>query len=182
MALTSISRPAILTRRFFRYSARRFAASTPTTQPLRPTAGLVGARRVRGRRVRRRRNCRRPRRRHQRKPRCDRASAARTRARRRPRCRSRTRRFPRCSICSRRSASFRRRSRSTMRDRGRKRSSARWDRECPLSVISSRAQNPTGAAITEQRASDLRRILRQRPRALLIEIDDCRGRLQVLRW
>jgi DNA-binding transcriptional MocR family regulator len=42
----------------------------------------------------------------------------------------------------------------------------------PAVVISSRAQNPTGAAISEQRASDLRRILRQRPRALLIEIDD----------
>jgi DNA-binding transcriptional MocR family regulator len=39
-------------------------------------------------------------------------------------------------------------------------------------VISSRAQNPTGAAITEKRASELRRVLRQRPRALLIEIDD----------
>ena len=42
----------------------------------------------------------------------------------------------------------------------------------PAVVISSRAQNPTGAAISEKRASDLRRVLRQRPRALLIEIDD----------
>ena len=42
----------------------------------------------------------------------------------------------------------------------------------PAVVISSRAQNPTGAAITERRASDLRRILHHRPRALLIEIDD----------
>lgn len=42
----------------------------------------------------------------------------------------------------------------------------------PAVVVSSRAQNPTGAAITERRASDLRRILRHRPRALLIEIDD----------
>ena len=42
----------------------------------------------------------------------------------------------------------------------------------PAVVISSRAQNPTGAAITESRASDLRRILHHRPRALLIEIDD----------
>jgi len=42
----------------------------------------------------------------------------------------------------------------------------------PAVVISSRAQNPTGAAISESRASDLRRVLRQRPRALLIEIDD----------
>jgi DNA-binding transcriptional MocR family regulator len=42
----------------------------------------------------------------------------------------------------------------------------------PAVVISSRAQNPTGAAITDKRAADLRRILRHRPRALLIEIDD----------
>ena len=42
----------------------------------------------------------------------------------------------------------------------------------PAAVISSRAQNPTGAAIGEKRASELRRVLRQRPRALLIEIDD----------
>jgi DNA-binding transcriptional MocR family regulator len=39
-------------------------------------------------------------------------------------------------------------------------------------VLSSRAQNPTGAAITQNRAVDLRRVLRQRPEALLIEIDD----------
>lgn len=42
----------------------------------------------------------------------------------------------------------------------------------PAVVISSRAQNPTGAAITEKRASELRRVLRLRSRALLIEIDD----------
>jgi DNA-binding transcriptional MocR family regulator len=42
----------------------------------------------------------------------------------------------------------------------------------PAVVISPRAQNPTGAVITEKRASDLRRVLGQRPRALLIEIDD----------
>ena len=42
----------------------------------------------------------------------------------------------------------------------------------PVVVVSSRAQNPTGAAITEKRASDLHRILRHRPRALVIEIDD----------
>ncbi|HVQ16823.1 MAG TPA: aminotransferase class I/II-fold pyridoxal phosphate-dependent enzyme [Vicinamibacterales bacterium] len=42
----------------------------------------------------------------------------------------------------------------------------------PVVVISSRAQNPAGAAISETRAADLRRVLRQRPRALLIEIDD----------
>jgi len=42
----------------------------------------------------------------------------------------------------------------------------------PVLVLSSRAQNPTGAAISETRASDLRRVLHQRPRALLIEIDD----------
>jgi DNA-binding transcriptional MocR family regulator len=42
----------------------------------------------------------------------------------------------------------------------------------PAVVLSSRAQNPAGAAISETRASDLRHVLRQRPRALLIEIDD----------
>lgn len=42
----------------------------------------------------------------------------------------------------------------------------------PAVVISSRAQNPTGAAVSEKRASDLGRVLRQRPRALLIEVDD----------
>jgi DNA-binding transcriptional MocR family regulator len=39
-------------------------------------------------------------------------------------------------------------------------------------VISLRAQNPIGAAIGEKRATELRRVLRQRPHALLIEIDD----------
>lgn len=42
----------------------------------------------------------------------------------------------------------------------------------PVVVMSSRAQNPTGATLSEKRAADLRRVLRQRPRALLIEIDD----------
>ncbi len=42
----------------------------------------------------------------------------------------------------------------------------------PAVVLSPRAQNPTGAAISEGRAADLRRILRRRPEALLIEIDD----------
>ena len=42
----------------------------------------------------------------------------------------------------------------------------------PVVVLSSRAQNPTGSSIGEKRASDLRRVLRQRPHALLIEIDD----------
>jgi DNA-binding transcriptional MocR family regulator len=42
----------------------------------------------------------------------------------------------------------------------------------PVVVMSSRAQNPTGATFSEKRAADLRRVLRQRPRALLIEIDD----------
>ena len=42
----------------------------------------------------------------------------------------------------------------------------------PAVVISSRAQNPIGAAISEKRATELRRVLRQRPHALLIEIDD----------
>jgi DNA-binding transcriptional MocR family regulator len=42
----------------------------------------------------------------------------------------------------------------------------------PAVVLSSRAQNPTGAAISESRAVDLRRILRHRPETLVIEIDD----------
>jgi DNA-binding transcriptional MocR family regulator len=42
----------------------------------------------------------------------------------------------------------------------------------PVVVLSSRAQNPTGAAISEGRATDLRRVLRLRPETLLIEIDD----------
>jgi DNA-binding transcriptional MocR family regulator len=42
----------------------------------------------------------------------------------------------------------------------------------PAIVLSPRAQNPTGAAITERRAADLRKVLRRRPGALLIEIDD----------
>ncbi len=42
----------------------------------------------------------------------------------------------------------------------------------PAVVVSSRAQNPTGATISERRAADLRRVLRERPEASLIEIDD----------
>jgi DNA-binding transcriptional MocR family regulator len=42
----------------------------------------------------------------------------------------------------------------------------------PAVVLSSRAQNPTGAAISLKRASDLGSVLRGRPRPLLIEIDD----------
>jgi DNA-binding transcriptional MocR family regulator len=42
----------------------------------------------------------------------------------------------------------------------------------PAVVLSSRAQNPTGAAVSEKRASDLNRLLRRHPDALLIEIDD----------
>ena len=42
----------------------------------------------------------------------------------------------------------------------------------PAVVLSSRAQNPTGAAISDARAADLRRILRHRPETLVIEIDD----------
>jgi DNA-binding transcriptional MocR family regulator len=38
-------------------------------------------------------------------------------------------------------------------------------------VISSRAQNPTGAAMSPRRAADLVATLRRRPRALLIEVD-----------
>jgi len=38
-------------------------------------------------------------------------------------------------------------------------------------VVTSRAQNPTGAAISATRAHDLTRVLRRRPNALLVEID-----------
>ena len=38
-------------------------------------------------------------------------------------------------------------------------------------ILSPRAQNPTGAAITSRRASDLARILHRHPRTLLVEID-----------
>jgi DNA-binding transcriptional MocR family regulator len=38
-------------------------------------------------------------------------------------------------------------------------------------IVSPRAQNPTGAALSESRAADLARVLAQRPQALLIEID-----------
>jgi len=39
-------------------------------------------------------------------------------------------------------------------------------------LVSLRAHNPTGAAISESRASALTRVLRHRPRALVIELDD----------
>jgi DNA-binding transcriptional MocR family regulator len=42
----------------------------------------------------------------------------------------------------------------------------------PAVVLSSRAQNPTGAAINPRRASDLNRILGRRARTLVIEVDD----------
>ena len=42
----------------------------------------------------------------------------------------------------------------------------------PAVIVSSRAQNPTGATISERRAADLRRVLRARPEASLIEIDE----------
>ena len=42
----------------------------------------------------------------------------------------------------------------------------------PAVVLSSRAQNPTGAAISHKRAADLVAVLRGRPHALLIEVDD----------
>ncbi len=42
----------------------------------------------------------------------------------------------------------------------------------PAVVLSSRAQNPTGAAISQKRASELVAVLRGHPHALLIEIDD----------
>jgi DNA-binding transcriptional MocR family regulator len=42
----------------------------------------------------------------------------------------------------------------------------------PAVVLSSRAQNPTGAAISARRAADLAGVLRGRLQALLIEIDD----------
>jgi DNA-binding transcriptional MocR family regulator len=41
-----------------------------------------------------------------------------------------------------------------------------------VAIVTSRAHNPTGAAITETRAADLSRLLRSRPETLLLEIDD----------
>jgi DNA-binding transcriptional MocR family regulator len=40
-------------------------------------------------------------------------------------------------------------------------------------IVSPRAQNPTGAVLSASRASELGRVLRQRPEALLVEIDSC---------
>jgi DNA-binding transcriptional MocR family regulator len=42
----------------------------------------------------------------------------------------------------------------------------------PAVVLSSRAQNPTGAALGEKRAADLSRLLARRPEAFVIEVDD----------
>jgi DNA-binding transcriptional MocR family regulator len=42
----------------------------------------------------------------------------------------------------------------------------------PAVVVSSRAQNPTGAAINPRRAAELNRILRHRAQALVVEVDD----------
>jgi DNA-binding transcriptional MocR family regulator len=41
-----------------------------------------------------------------------------------------------------------------------------------VAIVTSRAHNPTGAAITPARVSDLTRLLRPRPETLLLEIDD----------
>ena len=47
-------------------------------------------------------------------------------------------------------------------------------RRCHAIVVTPRAQNPTGAAISERRARDIQRILRGHPDVLLIE-NDCAG-------
>ena len=44
--------------------------------------------------------------------------------------------------------------------------------DCRALVLSPRAQNPTGAAVTPSRAADLRRTLRRFPDPMLIEIDE----------
>jgi DNA-binding transcriptional MocR family regulator len=44
-------------------------------------------------------------------------------------------------------------------------------RRARAAIVTPRAQNPTGAALSRERASDLRRILRQQPATLLIEND-----------
>jgi DNA-binding transcriptional MocR family regulator len=41
-----------------------------------------------------------------------------------------------------------------------------------VAIVTSRAHNPTGAAISEARAADLSRLLRPHPEILLLEIDD----------
>jgi DNA-binding transcriptional MocR family regulator len=41
-----------------------------------------------------------------------------------------------------------------------------------VAIVTTRAHNPTGAAISETRAADLSRLLRPRPETLLLEIDD----------
>jgi DNA-binding transcriptional MocR family regulator len=42
---------------------------------------------------------------------------------------------------------------------------------CRVIILTSRAQNPTGAAITRERASDLRRVLRRWPDVVLVDND-----------
>jgi DNA-binding transcriptional MocR family regulator len=44
---------------------------------------------------------------------------------------------------------------------------------CRALIVTTRAQNPTGAALTEARAETLRRLLRRHPELLLIESDPC---------
>jgi DNA-binding transcriptional MocR family regulator len=42
----------------------------------------------------------------------------------------------------------------------------------PVAIVTSRAHNPTGAAISVSRAAELSRLLRRHPEAFLLEIDD----------
>lgn len=46
-------------------------------------------------------------------------------------------------------------------------------RSCRAAIVTARAQNPTGAAITDARASELRSLLRRHPDVLLVENDPC---------